>query len=77
MLLYGHRSGGGLEFPHLWDETNMHKLSILQTGLSKSNTDLQHVLKGAVNRLHKWAKVSVRSIQNSNIMKLINLDEKE
>ena len=77
MLLYGHRSGGGLEFPHLWDETNMHKLSILQTGLSKSNTDLQHVLKGAINRLHKWAQVSVNSIQNSNIMKIIKLDEKE
>ena len=30
MLLHGHRICGGVEFPHLWDETNKEKQIILQ-----------------------------------------------
>ena len=72
-LLYGHRAGGGLEFPHLWDETNLHKLTMLQSGLLKEGTDLQRVLTGAVCRMKDWARLSDASMQ-SNKMLLIEID---
>ena len=74
-LLYGHRAGGGLEFPHLWDETNLHKLTMMQNGLLKQGTDLQRVLIGAVCRLRDWSGLSDETIQ-SNKMLLVDIDDK-
>ena len=74
LLLYGHRSGGGLEFPHLWDETNIQKLTILQTGLTKQGSDLQSVLVGAIRRLQQWSKLDDDDIQSKKMM-MLDLDK--
>lgn len=60
--------GGGLEFPHLWDGTNLHKLTMLQSGLLKEGTDLQRALIGAVCRMKDWARLSEASMQSSKML---------
>lgn len=73
-LLYGHRSGGGLEFPHLWAETNIHKLTMLQGGLLKKHTDLRKVLLGALKRLHEWTGLTGGDMQG-HMIKWLDLDD--
>ena len=62
MLLHGHRMGGGVEFPHRWDETNKKKQIILQNLLTKTNKDVYPIVVGAFHRLQKWNGLSPRFI---------------
>ena len=74
-LLHGHKSGGGLEIPHLWDETNIAKLGILQAGLWQDTTDLNSILRGAVVRAQQWNKISFDKM-TEGWTKLIEQDKK-
>jgi hypothetical protein len=48
------RGGGGLEVPHLWDETNREKAIILQASLQDKTLDIYHVMMGGIGKLQKW-----------------------
>jgi hypothetical protein len=49
-LLHGHPLAGGLSVPHLWDETNIEKLLILQASLMDKTLDIYQVMTGALLR---------------------------
>jgi hypothetical protein len=49
-IFYGSGVAGGIEFPHLWDETNVEKLIILQAPLQDSEEDIYHIMIGNVVR---------------------------
>ena len=45
-IFFGHEIGGGVHFPHLWDETNIEKTKILQASLQNQQEDIFHVVMG-------------------------------
>ena len=49
-IFYGSGVAGGIEFPHLWDETNIEKLIILQASLQDCDEDIYHIMMGNVAR---------------------------
>ena len=74
MLLHGHRLGGGVEVPHLWDETNKEKMIVFLNLLSKTKKDVYPIVVGAIHRLQKWNGLSPRFLCSAKI-KLIRQDD--
>ena len=54
-ILFGHEVAGGIHFPHLWDETNIEKVKILQASLQEPQEDIYQVIVGAARRLQEWS----------------------
>ena len=52
-IMHGHVLGGGMQFPHIWDEINIEKMNILRSTLSQTGTDAHCIMRGAIYNMQK------------------------
>ena len=72
-IMHGHVLGGGMQFPHLWDEINIEKMNIVRSTLSQTETDAGRIMRGAIYNLQKLTG-SAKPVLKTKWNKLMGLD---